>query len=135
MSYTKPLPEEDKWSGPFYAAALQGKLVMQRCAATGRFFFPPAPVSPYTRDTKWTWEELSGKGRIGSYVVMHQKYFAGFDEEMPYPVIDVDLEEGGARMMSNIVELGDRKLEVGMPVEVVFQKASEEFALPVFRPA
>jgi uncharacterized OB-fold protein len=134
MTYLKPLPEEDKWSGPFYAAAHEERLSAQRCTATGRFFFPPAPVSPFTRDKNWTWETLSGKGRIASYVVMHQKYFPGFGDEVPYPVIEVELEEG-VRLLSNIIDLGDRPIEVGMPVEVVFNKATDEFTLPLFRPA
>lgn len=134
MSYVKPLPEEDKWAGPFFEAARDEKLVAQRCAATGKFFFPPAPVSPFTRDTNFTWETLSGKGTIASYVVMHQKYFPGFADEVPYPVIEVELEEG-VRLISNIVDLGERTLEVGMPVEAVFLKATEEFTLPLFKPA
>jgi len=133
MTYLKPLPEEDKWSGPFFEAAREGRLVAQRCSATGKFFFPPAPVSPFTRDTNWSWEDLSGKGTIGSFVVMHQKYFPGFGDEVPYPVIEVELEEG-VRLISNIVELGARALEVGMPVRVLFHKATQEFTLPLFRP-
>jgi len=133
MTYLKPLPEEDKWSEPFFASARDGKLVAQRCAATKKFFFPPAPVSPFTRDKNWTWEPLSGTGKVASYVVMHQKYFPGFADEVPYPVIEVELDEG-VRLLSNIVDLGERELTVGMPVEVVFQKASETFTLPVFKP-
>jgi len=134
MTYVKPLPEEDKWSGPFYEAARDGKLVAQRCAATGKFFFPPSPVSPFTRDKEWSWEPLAGTGKIASYVVMHQKYFPGFADEVPYPVIEVELDEG-VRLISNIVELGDRELAVGLPVEVVFSKVSDEFTLPLFKPA
>jgi uncharacterized protein len=134
MTYVKPLPEADKWSAPFFQACNEGKLVAQKCNATGKFFFPPAPVSPYTRDANWAWTEISPKGRIGSYVVMHQKYFAGFADEVPYPVIEVELE-GGVRLLSNIVELGDRELTVGMAVEVVFVKATDEVTIPVFKPA
>ncbi|WP_068083946.1 Zn-ribbon domain-containing OB-fold protein [Novosphingobium rosa] len=134
MTYLKPLPEADKWSGPFFEGAREGKLLAQRCNTSGRFFFPPSPVSPVTRDGNWSWVELSGKGKIGSYVVMHQKYFPGFGDEVPYPVIEVELEEG-VRLLSSIVELGDRELSVGMPVEVVFDKVTDEVTLPKFRPA
>jgi uncharacterized protein len=134
MTYVKPLPEADKWSGPFFKACNEGKLVAQKCNATGKFFFPPAPVSPYTRDANWAWTEISPKGRIGSYVVMHQKYFADFADEVPYPVIEVELE-GGVRLLSNIVELGDRELTVGMAVEAVFVQATDEVTIPAFKPA
>jgi uncharacterized OB-fold protein len=134
MTYVKPLPEADKWSGPFFAACRSNRLVAQRCTATGKLFFPPAPVSPFTRDTNWTWADLSGRGKIASFVVMHQKYFAGFSDEVPYPVIEVELEEG-VKLISNIVDLADRELAVGMAVEVVFNKATDEVTLPLFKPA
>ncbi|MDI4655126.1 Zn-ribbon domain-containing OB-fold protein [Xanthobacter autotrophicus] len=134
MSYVKPLPEPDKWSGPFFEAARNERLAAQRCTATGKFFFPPAPVSPFTRDKNWSWETLSGRGKIASFVVMHQKYFPGFADEIPYAVIEVELDEG-VRLISNIIELGSLTLEVGMPVEVVFLKATDDFTLPVFKPA
>ncbi len=133
MTYVKPLPEADKWSGPFYAACKEGKLVAQKCSKTGRFFFPPAPVSPFTRSSDWSWAEVPPHGRIGSFVVMHQKYFAGFGDEVPYPVVEVELD-GGVRLISNIVELDGREISVGMEVEAVFLKANDDFTLPVFRP-
>jgi uncharacterized OB-fold protein len=132
MTYKKPLPESDKWSGPFFAACRENRLVAQKCDATGRFFFPPAPVSPYTRKPDWSWADLSGRGRIASFVVMHQKYFAGFADEVPYPVIEVELEDG-VKLISNIVELGDRALAVGLPVEVVFEAVTDTVTLPLFR--
>jgi uncharacterized protein len=133
MTYQKPLPEADKWSGPFFEACRDHRLVAQKCTATGKLFFPPAPVSPYTRDQNWSWADLSGKGKIASFVVMHQKYFPGFADELPYPVIEVELEEG-VKLISNIVELGDQEIFVGMAVEVVFNKATDEFTIPLFKP-
>ncbi|MCY1174519.1 hypothetical protein D9M73_147250 [compost metagenome] len=63
---------------------------------------------------------------------MHQKYFAGFADEVPYPVIEVELEDG-VKLISNIVELGDRALAVGLPVEVVFEAVTDTVTLPLFR--
>ena len=133
MSYLKPVPVPNQWTKPFWDACNEKRLIAQRCDATGQVWFPPAPTSPNTRDDKWTWVDLSGKGKVASFVVMHQKYFPGYDDDMPYKVIEVELEEG-IILISNIVELGDRELEIGMEVEVVFEPAGEEFLLPKFRP-
>lgn len=116
---------------PFFEVCREGRLIAQKCTATGRFFFPPAPVSPFTRDQNWTWAELAGKGRIASFVVMHQKYFPCFGDEVPYPAIEVELEEG-VKLISNIDQLGDREIVVGMPVEVVFNKVTDAVTLPLF---
>ena len=48
----------------------------------------------------------------------------------------VELEEG-PRMMSNLVgiEPDPKKIRCDMPVEVVFEKLTDEITLPLFRPA
>jgi uncharacterized OB-fold protein len=133
MTYTKPLPEPDQWSQPFWDACREHRLIAQRCNVSGKIWYPPAPVSPVTRDANWSWTELSGRGVVTSFVVMHQKYFAGFADELPYPVIEVTLAEGPV-LISNIVELGTGNLAVGMAVQVVFKHATEQVTIPVFKP-
>jgi len=134
MAYQKPLPVIDQWSKPFWEAAKEHRLIVQRCDTSGRTWFPPAPVSPATRDGKWSWVELSGFGRIASWVVFHQRYFAGFADELPYPVVQVDLDDGPS-IISNLVNLDGREITVGMRVRVVFEDVTDEISLPKFAPA
>jgi uncharacterized OB-fold protein len=58
-----------------------------------------------------------------------------FHERVPYVAALVDLEEG-PRMMSNVVDCEFDELEAGMPLEVVFERVSDEplVTLPRFRP-
>jgi uncharacterized OB-fold protein len=53
---------------------------------------------------------------------------------VPYVAAVVELEEG-PRMMTNIVDCDFGDLRAGMPVEVTFRATSDEFTLPLFRPA
>jgi uncharacterized OB-fold protein len=48
----------------------------------------------------------------------------------------IELEEG-PRMMSNLIgiEPDPKKIRCDMPVEVVFEKLTDEVTLPLFRPA
>jgi uncharacterized OB-fold protein len=48
-------------------------------------------------------------------------------------VVAVELEEG-PRMTTNVTGLRPDELEIGMPVEVVFEEMSDEITLPRFRP-
>jgi len=54
----------------------------------------------------------------------------------PYVIAIVELDEG-PRMMTNLVGIAPdpATITIGMPVEVVFEDVSPEFALPRFRPA
>ena len=56
-----------------------------------------------------------------------------FPERVPYVAAVVDLEEG-PRMMTNVVDCEFDALEVGMPLEVLFQETAEDVTIPVFRP-
>lgn len=133
MSYAKPLPVIDVWNRPFWEACKQHKLIMQRCDETGEVFYPPSPVSPATRRPAWSWVELSGRGRVWSWVVMHQVYFEGFRGDAPYNVAQVRLEEG-PMIVTNLVDVENDSIVRDMPVTVVFEDCSDEIALPKFKP-
>lgn len=134
MSYDKPLPALDNWTRPFWEACKARRLVAQRCNASGEIWFPPSPVSPVTRTKDWSWVELSGRGKVWSFVVMHQRYFKGFADELPYNIAQVQLEEG-PMLITNLVGVANEDIEVDMPVKVVFEDATDDIAIPRFTPA
>jgi uncharacterized OB-fold protein len=130
---TRPKPLLDTWNKPFWAACAEGKLTLQRCKATGKCFFPPAPVSPFTGRPDWEWITASGRGTLWSFVVFHQGYFPGMRDELPYPVVMVKLEEG-PYLLTNIDGLKPEDLRIGMRMAVRFPGGPEGFALPQFGP-
>lgn len=133
MPSDKPLPELDNWNKPFWEACKEHRFIMQKCDATGQIWYPPAPISPATRDEKWSWVDISGRGIVWSMVQMHQKYFAGFADEIPYMVIQVQLEEG-PMILSNIVGCDPNDVKIGMTVKIVFDDTDPNISLPKFAP-
>ena len=83
--------------------------------------------------TRAKWVPVSGRGEIYSYNIMHQVYHPGFASEVPYAVVVVKLEEG-PKFVSNLVGIKPHEIRIGMPVEVTFEKMSDEVMLPKFRP-
>jgi uncharacterized OB-fold protein len=77
---------------------------------------------------------LSGRGTVNSWVVFHQAYLKGYDDEVPFNVAEVTLEEG-PRLMTNLVGLANDEIEIGMPVEIVFEPVTAEVTLAKFAPA
>ncbi len=128
----KPEPRIDSWNKEFWEACQEHKLTAQRCNQTGRVWLPPSPVSPETHDNSWHWIELSGRGVVWSFVIMHQKYFESFSEDIPYNVAQIKLEEG-AMIISNIVGVGNEDIEIGMPVHVSWE-TRENLTIPMFSP-
>jgi len=107
--------------------------MVQKCDSCGRLRFPPRDRCSHCLSIRSSWTPVSGRGEVFSFNIMHQVYHPGFAAEVPYAVVVVQLEEG-ARIVSNLVGVKPHEIRCGMPVEVVFEKLSEEVTLPKFRP-
>ena len=124
-----PTPEtQHYWDG-----AKQGELRIQACNSCSENYFPPRPFCPKcgSRDVRVV--KASGKGRLYSYIINHLPS-PGYTP--PFTVAIVELEEG-VRLMTNLldVEPDPDKLELDMPLEVTFEKLTDEISLPQFKPA
>ena len=132
--YAKPLPRVTALNRPFWEATRRHELRLQRCADCGRFRYPPSPVCPDCLSEEGEWVRVSGRGTVTTWVVFHRKYFPSFAADLPYHVVQVQLEEG-PRLTANLVDVTNDELQVGMPVEVVFDDVTPEISLPRFRRA
>ena len=131
MAIPMPQPAIDNWNRPFWDACAEGILSVQRCRDTGKTWFPPAPVSPFSPKGEWEWIRCSGGAEVLSWVVFHQKYFAGFGDRLPYNVAVVKLDEG-ALMCTNI-DAPNETIQIGQRVQVAFEQRGE-VNVPVFKP-
>jgi uncharacterized OB-fold protein len=129
VTTTMPQPALDPWNRPFWKACSEGRLILQRCRQTKEVWYPPSPVSPYQPDAGWDWIDSSGQGVILSWVVFHQRYFAGFADRIPYNVAMVRLDEG-AVLISNIDAPND-EIRIGRRVSVKFERRAE-VDVPIF---
>jgi uncharacterized OB-fold protein len=132
--YRKPLPRVTADNRPFWDATKRHELRLQRCGACGRFRYPPAPVCPNCLSEDAEWTRVSGRGMVTTFIVMHKVYFQSFAGDVPYNVVQVELEEG-PRLTANLVDIRNEQITVGMPVQVVFDDVTPEITLPRFRRA
>jgi uncharacterized OB-fold protein len=132
--FKNPLPEMTHVSRPFYKAAREHKLLIQRCGDCRRNIFYPKSVCPHCLSTDLEWFESSGKGKVYSFTIVRAAAPEAFQEAVPYVIGVIDLEEG-ARMLSWIVDCPHEEVKCDMDVEVTFKDLNDEIALPIFRPA
>ena len=95
-------------------------LVGEVCPHCDSKIFPPRDVCPYCGQEAKTRFAFSGKGKIYSYTIMRDAP-AGYEENLPYTVAVVALEEG-PMVTAQLTDLGDQPVEIGMPVEMVTRK-------------
>ena len=79
--------------------------------------------------------EVSNRGKVYSWVIVHRPPDPTFTRDAPYAVVLVQLEEQeDLRMLGNIVNCSLKDIRANMPVEVVFDDVTEEVTLPKWVP-
>ncbi len=125
-----PGPVVDPDSEAFWNAISDGKLVFQKCGDCGKLRHPPRPVCPKCRSLNIEWEPSSGKGTVYSKIIYRKSPHPGL--KAPYTVVLVELDEG-VKLVSNMMGIKNEDIKIGMQVEAVFHKVSDELNLPKFR--
>lgn len=117
------LPDTD-WpeTREFWAAASRNELAIPRCSGCGRYVWYPRPTCPACDCQDLAWETLSGRGSLFSWALVERALFAPFKSKAPYVTGLVALDEDPAvRIVTNLVDCDPERLEIDMPVRVVFR--------------
>lgn len=133
LPYAKPLPQITAEAKPFWDAARDHKLLIQRSVRKGKYVFYPRAISPYGPNDELVWVEASGKGTIYSYTIARRPTAPQWAGEPPLIIAIVQLAEG-VRMTTNIVGYAPEEIRIGMAVHVVFDDVTPEVTLVKFGP-
>jgi len=129
----RPLPLITSANEFFFRSGADGTLRLQECTDCRALIHPPQPVCRYCRSHEMGVCAVSGKATLSSFTVNHRFSVPGLPA--PYVVAQVAIvEDPRVRLTTNIVECDPDALEIGRPVEVVFEKLDDVW-LPLFRPA
>ncbi len=130
---TMPLPVPTPVSEPFWQAAREHRLAIQRCPG-GHVFAYARSHCPVCLAAGHEWVDASGRATLYSYTVARRPTSPDFEGETPYVIAIIALEEG-PHIMSRLVEIEPEDVRIGMSLEVVFDDVTPEVSLPYFRPA
>ena len=134
-----PLPAISEDSAGFWEGTAAGELRIQRCTNCRRLRFPPRPMCPYCNSLDHTWDAMSGRGRVWSFVVPHPPLLPAFMDLAPYNVVVVELtDDASIRFVGNVVAAADSPLnsidphtvQIGEEVRVVFSAVADDVFLP-----
>ncbi|MCS6892246.1 MAG: OB-fold domain-containing protein [Rhodovarius sp.] len=120
-----PAPVEDPTNKAFFDGCREGKLLIGRCLDTGKPFFYPRGISPFTLSTNVRLEPSKGEGVIYSWSIQRGKD--------PYCLAYVTLDEG-VTMMTNIVDCDLDTIRCGQRVRLVWKPSDGGPPLPMFTP-
>jgi uncharacterized protein len=131
----RPVPVPDEASAPFWSAAAEHVLTAARCAQCGQFSMPPDVVCPHCRssDPRFEFTPVSGRGAVRSWTIVRQAFLPGFEDDLPFVLVDVELvEQKELRMIGRLLDGPDAELHVGDTVVVGFEDLAPGVAVPAF---
>ncbi len=99
-------------------------LVGEECPHCSAKIFPPRDICPECGDEAKDHYQFSGRGEVYSYTTLYNAP-AGYEEQAPYTVAMVQLEEGPL-VTAQLTDIDVKEPEVGMPVEMVTRKLGSE---------
>lgn len=130
----------------FLEAAGRGQFVLQRCPECQKLRYPIGNACPFCQSLGYEWAEVSGRGTIYSYEVVHHGIHPSFRPITPYPVVLVELDEqrgvpgphDGLRVLGLLVDAEGRpedeeRTGIGARVQVEFADLGDGLGLPRFR--
>lgn len=115
----------------FFSALMEGKLIGVKCKDCDEITCPPKSTCNNCGSRNLEKIELSGKGKIVSYTVTYVAPL-GYDNEVPYVVAIVELDEGAwiVGRLDVDAEMADKEDLIGKRVEV----CGKEFPTEQFYP-
>ncbi len=128
----KPGPTLDGLTGEFYGFCAEGELRFQRCDECATWRHPPRVRCAHCGSDRWTWTPSTGRGTVFTWTTVHQAMHPAFAADVPYAVVVVETDEG-VRIVSNLLGIPPSEIRLDLPVEVTFERRSDELTLPIFR--
>lgn len=115
----------------YFAAARQGRLVVQRCPVCAHTQFPPKLLCVACGGAP-EWLDAAGVGTVHTFTIVRRHGVEPFASMTPFVLAMIDLPEG-VRLMGNVTGEEPEGMRVGRRVEAYALVADAELALPVWR--
>lgn len=114
----------------FWAAAAEGRLLVEHCTNCGASSHPPRGMCRTCRGRSVVAEEVTGPGHVYSFTVNHQRWLP--DLEVPYAVVLVEFDSHpGVRVVGRF--RGDpASVRIGLEVRIGFEPGPDGVAIPSF---
>lgn len=126
------MPVATALTDAYWRAAAEGKLAIQHCRGCARWIHFPERCCAACGSNDLGWDDVSGRGFIATFSVIHRSFVAGFEAE-PYVIAWIDLpEQKGLRVFGNVVGCAPDGVRIGMAVELWFEQRGD-IAMPNFK--
>ena len=114
---------------------LEHRLLINKCQDCTKWYQPPWPICPRCLSENVAPAEVSGKGVVFTFTVLHTGWARDVDYSAGHPVAVIELaEQPGLRITATIVDCPKEDIRIDMPVELTWIERAGH-PIPAFRPA
>ncbi len=118
----KPAPAPDGLDAPYWQAAAEGRLVMQRCRACGTWQWGPEWTCHACHSFDLGFEEVPHTALVYSYERVWHPVHPALQGQGPYIVVLVEFpDHDRARMVGNLLGDPRQAVPIGAAVRAVFE--------------
>jgi uncharacterized OB-fold protein len=131
---SKPIPAPDEVTRPFWEAANEKRLIAQFCKSCGKYQHPPEEICAKCGEGDLEFLQLSGKGKIYSWQIMHDTRVRLMQEYQPFIIAVVECDESSdVWHLTNLPGSAPGEFNIGDAVEVEFEEIRPGKFIPQFR--
>lgn len=129
-----PAPQVTALSQPFWEGCRQRRLRLQKCQSCGALRFYPSEACADCRSTAYDWVDVSGRGRIFSWIVVHRSVDPVWQRRAPFVTGIIEIaEQPGCRIPGIILGVKPADVRDGMAVQVEFEETAPDIVVPRWR--
>ncbi len=122
---------DEPLDAPFWEAARESRLVVQRCGRCGTAWWPAVERCGDCDGGVPEWVEVAPRGRVWSYAIYHRLFDRRLDVAVPYAIVAVELDDAGVCLPGRFEGPFDN-LAVGSAVEARFVEIDTSVVAPVW---
>ena len=126
------IPRISPEAAEFFAGTVRDELRIQRCGACGLHHHYPRLACPHCGADDLEWITASGLGTLHSFTVIRQHGIPPFNEQVPFVIGLVDLDEPGARFVAQLPMLAPADAVIGARVRATYLPASDAMSFVAF---
>lgn len=127
QEYPYLLPQPDDLTKPYWDAAREHRLAIQACGSCGLLRHPPMRICADCGSEATTWQTMSGRGTLYSWITVHQTALPNWRGALPYNIVMVSLDDSPEiRLYGNVVDFDDARLKVGLSLEAAFDDVTSD---------
>ena len=108
-----------------------GRIMASRCKGCGNLSFPPRADCPECLCGEFEYSEVGGKGTLLTYTRIDAAP-AGFEDDVPFTVGVVDLEETGRLLAWFGETIPEDEIKIGMKLQAVPRICEDSLAIKVY---